>query len=125
MKLSDEQAIKSVVDRWMAATKAGDLNAVLNLMSDDAIFTVPEREPFGKEQFAEGFKEISKMKFHGKSEILEIEVFGDYAWTRNQIQIAMEQPNGEAIEREARTLTIYKREADGEWRLFRDANLPA
>jgi uncharacterized protein (TIGR02246 family) len=125
MKLSDEQAIKSVVDRWMAATKAGDLNAVLNLMSDDANFTVPDREPFGKEQFAEGFKEISKMKFHGKSEILEIEVFGDYAWTRNQIQIAMEQPNGEAIEREARTLTIYKREADGEWRLFRDANLPA
>lgn len=125
MTSSDEQAIESVVERWMAATRAGDLNAVLNLMSDDAIFTVPEQEPFGKEQFAEGFKAISKMKFQGKSEILEIEVFGDYAWTRNQIRMTMEKPNGEAIEREARTLTIYKREADGAWRLFRDANLPA
>ena len=63
MTSSDEQAIKTVVDRWMAATNAGDLNAVLQLMSDDAIFTVPERKPFGKDQFAEGFKEISKMKF--------------------------------------------------------------
>jgi uncharacterized protein (TIGR02246 family) len=125
MTTSDKQAIETVIERWMAATKAGDLDAVLKLMSDDAIFTVPNREPFGKEQFAEGFVQISKMKLRGKSEVLELEVFGDYAWTRNRIQIAMENPDGETIERQARTLTIYKREGDGEWRLFRDANLPA
>jgi uncharacterized protein (TIGR02246 family) len=125
MTISDERAIKTVVDRWMAATKAGDLDAVLKLMSEDAIFTVPEREPFGKEQFAKGFEEMAKMNFSGESEILEIEVFGDYAWTRNRIRIAIKKPGGETIERQARTLTIYKREADGEWRLFRDANLPA
>lgn len=125
MTSSDEKAIRSVVERWMAATKEGDLAAVLKLMSDEAIFTVPEREPFGKKQFSEGFEELSKMNFRGKSEILEIEVFGDYGWTRNQIRMAFEKPNGETVEREARTLTIYRREADGKWRLFRDANLPA
>ena len=124
MTVSDERAIKTVIDRWMAATKAGDLDAVLKLMSDDAIFTVPEQEPFGKKQFAEGFEEIAKMNFQGECEILEMKVFGDYAWTRNRLQIALEK-DGETTERQARTLTIYKRESDGEWRLFRDANLPA
>ena len=129
MASRDEEAVRSVVDRWTAATRAGDLGAVLKLMSHDAIFSVPGREPFGREQFgreqfAEGFKKLSSMKFRGENEILELTVFGAYAWTRNHVRVALETPDGEAVEREARTLTIYKREADGEWRLDRDANLP-
>ena len=125
MASRDEEAVRSVVDRWTAATRAGDLGAVLKLMSRDAIFTVPGREPFGRERFAEGFRKLSSMKFRGENEILELTVFGAYAWTRNHVRVALETPDGEAVEREARTLTIYKREADGEWRLDRDANLPA
>ena len=44
----DERAIRE----WMAATKAGDVATVLGLMSDDVVFMVPGREPFGKRQFA-------------------------------------------------------------------------
>jgi ketosteroid isomerase-like protein len=33
----DERAIRDLVDRWMAATRAGDVGSVLSLMSDDAI----------------------------------------------------------------------------------------
>ena len=36
----------------LAASKAGDLAPVLSLMTDDVIFMVPGREPFGKEAFA-------------------------------------------------------------------------
>ena len=48
----DERAIRDLVARWMAASRAGDLDTVLGLMSDDALFLVPGREPFGKDAFA-------------------------------------------------------------------------
>jgi hypothetical protein len=32
----DERAIQDVVDTWMSASKAGDVQTVLSLMTDDA-----------------------------------------------------------------------------------------
>ena len=52
MMTEDKSAIRTVVDTWMSASKAGDLSTVLSLMADDVIFMVPGREPFGKKKFA-------------------------------------------------------------------------
>ena len=48
----DERANHALIDRWMAATKAGDIGSVLDLMTDDVVFMVPGRAPFGKQEFA-------------------------------------------------------------------------
>ena len=48
----DERAIRELVATWMAASRAGDLDTVLGLMTEDVVFMVPGREPFGKEAFA-------------------------------------------------------------------------
>ena len=45
---SDEEKIRTLVEEWMAASKAGDTATVLSLMTEDALFTVAGREPFGK-----------------------------------------------------------------------------
>jgi len=124
-KSEDEKAIREVVDRWMSATKTGDGETILDLMCDDAVFTVPDQDPFGKEAFAKGFQHMADMDFDGTNEIVEIEIFGDYGFTRNLIEISLTQPDGQRVEKRARTLTIFKREKDGNWRLYRDANLPA
>ncbi len=39
------RAIRDLVATWMAASKAGDLETVLSLMTDDAIFVVPGQKP--------------------------------------------------------------------------------
>jgi len=39
----DERAIRQLVNMWMAATKAGDLAAVLDLMTDDVLFMTSGR----------------------------------------------------------------------------------
>ena len=49
----DERAIRELVASWMEASKTGDVAKVLSLMADDVIFTVPGREPFGKDAFAQ------------------------------------------------------------------------
>ncbi|MBZ9736532.1 SgcJ/EcaC family oxidoreductase [Mesorhizobium sp. CA18] len=48
----DATAIRQVVETWMAASRKGDLETVLGLMTDDVVFMVPGKEPFGKEAFA-------------------------------------------------------------------------
>ena len=50
----DERAIRDLVSTWMRASETGDVETVLSLMADDAIFTVPGREPFGKDVFRAG-----------------------------------------------------------------------
>ena len=52
----DERAIRQVVEIWSAASKSGDVATVLSLMTDDVIFMVPGREPFGKAVLAEASK---------------------------------------------------------------------
>jgi len=52
IRSNDEQAIRKLVDAWLAASKAGDTETVLTLMAEYVLFLTPGREPFGKEAFA-------------------------------------------------------------------------
>jgi uncharacterized protein (TIGR02246 family) len=119
----DETAIRRVVDSWMAASRKGDLATVLTLMTDDVVFMVPGQEPFGKEAFAAASKEMGNTSIDGTSEIVELKVLGDWAYIRNRIDMTATPPGGEAVRRSGYTLTLLHMEADGRWRLARDANL--
>ena len=121
--ICDETTIRALVDKWMAASRIGDVEAVLALMTDDVLFMVPGREPFGKREFAEQSRGMKDVRIEGTSEIQELEILGDRAWLRNHIDLRIVPPNGEPIHRTGYTLTILRKEADGHWRLMRDANL--
>ncbi len=41
----DERAIRSVIARWHDATAAGDVDSILELMSEDVVFLVGGSEP--------------------------------------------------------------------------------
>ena len=119
----DERAIRNVVDTWLAASKAGDLDTVLSLMSDDALFLTPGQAPFGKEAFAKMSQGMKDMQVDGTSEIQEVQVCGEIAYLRNALRIVITMPDGKVVRRAGQTLTILRKEADGMWRLVRDANL--
>jgi ketosteroid isomerase-like protein len=38
---SDEDLIRELVKKWLAASEAGDVETVLSLMADDVVFLVP------------------------------------------------------------------------------------
>jgi len=102
---------------------AGNTVAVLELMTDDVLFMVPGREPFGKEEFRQNSEMMRDLRVDGVADIREIEVLGDRAWIRNHVDITITQPDGEALRRSGFTLTILRKGDDGRWRLYRDANL--
>jgi uncharacterized protein (TIGR02246 family) len=119
----DETAIRELVDAWMDASKSGDLATVLGLMTDDAIFMTPGREPFGKEEFKANAESMRGIEMDGRAEVREIQVLGNWAWIRNRIEIEMGGPGATRAKRSGYTLTILKKGEDGRWRLLRDANL--
>lgn len=121
----DERAIRQLVANWMAASKAGDRDTVLSLMTDDVVFMVPGREPFGKEAFAAAFEGQRPALIEGSADIVELKVLGDWAYLRNRLKVTVAPPGGPPTTRSGYTLTILRKEPDGRWRLARDANLLA
>jgi len=123
---TDEDEIRELVAAWMAATKAGDIERVLSLMADDAVFLVPGQLPMGKATFAAAAKAQSVQdapKFDGTSEIQEIKVLGDWAFMWTKLSVVVTPPGGApSTARTGHTLSILKKE-DGRWLLARDANM--
>jgi uncharacterized protein (TIGR02246 family) len=123
---SDEQQIQALVADWMAATRAGDVDAVLRLMSDDVVFLRAGRPPMGKDEFAAAARAQAgpeAPRIEGRGEIVELEVAGDWAWAWSRLSVVVAPADGsEPIERAGDTLTVFRRQG-GRWFLSRDANL--
>ena len=48
----DKRQIRHLVNSWIPASKAGDLPALMGMMTDDVVFMTPGRAPFGMVKFA-------------------------------------------------------------------------
>lgn len=120
----EEQQIRDLVATWMRATREGDSAAVLELMTDDVVFLVAGRPPFGKAEFAQGMKQQaqSSTTIDGHSEIEEIVIAGDWAFMRSHLTVRASSPGEQEIVRSGYTLTVLARRG-GRWRIARDANL--
>jgi uncharacterized protein (TIGR02246 family) len=120
----DERAIRHLVETWMKATKEGDFATVLSLMSDDVIFMVSGKEPFGKKEFAAASQQLKGLQIDGTSDIQEIRVLGNWAYLRNHLTVTMvPSGGGKAVRRSGYTLSILNKAPAGAWVLVRDANL--
>ena len=121
---SDEREIRELVATWMRATKAGDTDTVLSLMADDAKFLVAGHPPFGKEAFkaAANDPNAALVEFDGQSEILEIQLLGDWAYAVTNLTVTTRQAGARDMVRAGHTLSILKKQ-NGKWLLYRDANL--
>lgn len=125
----DEQEIHQLVSTWMQATKAGDVDSVLKLMTDDVVFLQPGQSPMlGKALFAAAAKSQAgrpKPQFDGTSEIQEIKVLGDWAYMWTKLTVVITPPGGAAqMTRSGNTLSVLRKE-NGKWLLARDANMLA
>jgi uncharacterized protein (TIGR02246 family) len=122
----DEQLIRSLVQTWMEASRAGDLPRVLELMDDDVAFLGAGRAPMrGKGAFAAQTRAMEgKVRFEGKADVQEVRVFGDWAYSWIQLQVTVHPEDGSAPKSMAGpAMSILRRTAEGRWVIFRDANM--
>jgi uncharacterized protein (TIGR02246 family) len=119
----DQRQIRELVDAWIAASNAGDVPALMDMMTDDVIFMTPGRPPFGKAEFAADSDRVKGAAIDAHAEVQEIEVFGPRAYIRNHVRVELSAPGQPARRMSGYAMSVLRKEADGRWRIARDANL--
>jgi uncharacterized protein (TIGR02246 family) len=123
---SDQDQIRDAVARWHEASRAGDVDTVLGLMTDDVVFLLPGRSPMRKAEFAElsrAAPDSPAPSMESTQHIEEITVSGDLAYLWSRLVVVVTPPGAaQPIARAGHTLTVFRRE-NGQWLLARDANL--
>lgn len=122
----DEAAIRALVAEWLAATRRGDVAAVLELVTDDVVFLNASGPPMeGRAAFAaamSAFAGPGAPRVDATSVVREVCVAGDWAYLWSDLEVRITPPGGTAIGRAGPALTILRRQA-GRWRISRDANM--
>jgi len=120
----DEQEIRAVHSNWIEAVNAGDLTRLLTLMAEDVVFFSPGQAPFGREAFSSHcMAACQQMLFCCTSELEEVVVVGEVAYTRSRDALSMTpRAGGKAAQFAGHRMTVYRKQADGRWVLSRDAH---
>ena len=123
----DERAIRALVEEWMRATEAGEIDALAELMTEEMVFITVHNEPMTKAKFLEGMRTmLPKAVIQSESDIQEVRVEGRVAWCWNNLTARFTpKGHGEVKVIRGTTLGVYLKGEDGKWRLHRDANLMA
>jgi uncharacterized protein (TIGR02246 family) len=141
----EKQKIREVIAEWSRASADGDLDRILNLMAEDVIFLMPGQPPMrGRDTYAAAFRSaIGKVRIEATGDIQEIHIAGDYAFCWSQLTVTVtpttaglperlsvfskefvrNAPLQWTTRRAGSVLSIFRREPDGRWVLFRDANM--
>ena len=119
----DAGQIRELIASWIAASNAGDVSALMDMMTDDVIFMTPGRPPFGKAQFAADSERVKGAAIDAHAEVQEIDVFGPRAYIRNHVRVELNSLGQPARRMSGYAMSVLRKEADGRWRIARDANL--
>jgi uncharacterized protein (TIGR02246 family) len=119
----DERQIRRLIEAWIGASNARNLPALMDMMTDDVVFMTPGRAPFGKAEFAADSQRMKSVTIDARAEVQEIEVFGPRAYIRNHIRVELTSPGQAPRRMSGYAMSILRKEADGRWRIARDANL--
>jgi len=124
--MNDEQQIRDLITTWLRVSAEGDISQLLPLMTEDVVFLVAGQPPLrGREAFAASFAGWQgKFSLETDCEIQEIQVSGNLAYSWTKLSVTMTPvAGGPANRRSGNTLTVLRKNAEGGWQIFRDANL--
>ena len=127
---ADIAAINEIWDQWTLGVNTGDSDLWISLWDDNGIKMPPDAPVIiGKEKIGAGRRKGAE-EFDAKMEINpeEIRIAGDFAFSRGTFTLSLTpKAGGGTIFMDGKFLTIFKRQADGSWKIFRDcynSNVP-
>jgi ketosteroid isomerase-like protein len=87
--ITEADSIREVIDAWLVSSKAGDLDTLKTLMTEDVLF-LTRNGLMRRDDFVSSFQTMSgKVDIDGISDIQEITVAGDLAVCWNKLQICI------------------------------------
>jgi uncharacterized protein (TIGR02246 family) len=123
---SDASALRALVERFAAGFVAGDPDAVARCITADFVAMVPGEPVVAGREVARGkiAADLARLEVRELGfEIEELHVAGDWGWGRasSTAEVAV-RDSGEVGRIRGKTLWIFRRGADGVWRIARDAS---
>jgi uncharacterized protein (TIGR02246 family) len=119
---ADKEAIGAILKEAVAAHRAGDAQRWAAIFTSDAVMMPANRPTIsGREALLRYARELFT-KFTSRPEIkpVEIEVSGDWAFGRTAVTGTMTPKDGGApLELDWKEIAIYRRQADGSWKVAR------
>jgi uncharacterized protein (TIGR02246 family) len=125
---ADYAAIEGIEPAWRKAYAARDIDALVALYTEDAWIMARGRPAkHGHAEFRKGFETlVAGVSPELVSEIDELVVRGNWAWTVAKFKITYTPLNGGAPRYDyGRSLLIYEKGKDGRWRIARDIDTPS
>jgi ketosteroid isomerase-like protein len=123
---ADVEAINKLREQEMAAFSAAEVNTLLNLVTNDVV-VMPPNEPTlaGKDalrSWAENlYKQFTVKGKYTASNPSNIVLAGDWAFERLAFTLTMTPvAGGEPIQEIGKGIHIYRRQADGSWKIAQD-----
>src|SRR5438309_4108952 len=119
----DERESREIHSTWINAVNAGDLVRLLTLMADDVVFLNPGQAPFGRDGFSANFSAAhQQVRIHCSSELEEVVVVGEVAYTRSRDALSVTpRAGGEETQLAGHRMTVYRKQPAARWLLARDA----
>ncbi|WP_342114342.1 YybH family protein [Pseudoduganella sp. OTU4001] len=124
--MSDEQAIRDLVAEWTRATLAGEVERILPLMAEDVEFYVPGQPVMrGRAAFETGLRAVlASHRVDSHADVEQVEVSGSLAYCTTQLRVEITPlAVGASMHKAGRVLSVFRKNAAGQWQLARDANM--
>lgn len=115
--------IAQVVSAWADAYRNSDPRGLAGLYSDDAVSALGgASEHSGRAAIlAAAARNMSAYAFTVTLDVSELELAGDTAWATGDLRLnATPRTSGAARENAGRYMVVFKRGADGRWRIHRE-----
>lgn len=121
---TEDPAAHLAHDAYTAAINSNDVDQMLAMMTDDVVFLVAHAPPMiGKAElrpWLEGY--VAAFETYWEKDTMEFVVSGEWAFERYAYRSTdTPRDGGEAVSDTGWGLVIYHRDADGVWRVARDA----
>ena len=128
---AEEAAVRQVDRAIVAAGNAHDIEGLLDVFADDARMLPPNAPPVvGKNAIRELAGALVSPDFQVRHDMDEVFVSrgGDLAYVSYSYELTFTGPEGTPVTEAGKDISIYKKDADGSWKLAIDmwsSNEPA
>jgi ketosteroid isomerase-like protein len=119
---SDVAAINEARRAWLRAINADDVNALLAVLAADIVVFPPHDAPLVGLEGSRAFHQARIAQFATELTMASAEVTGGGVWAFDQLYYTIRltpRAGGAPMEDSGPCLWIWRREADGQWRLVR------
>ena len=120
----DIEAIETIHRRDIAATKAGDIDALKSLMDEQCVVFPPDCEPIGGRAYLDQVWPSADEE--SRADILKLEqdwqeliVFGGFAYEQGLVRYEIRGESGKIVRKTQRLARILRRQSNGAWRVYR------